>query len=144
MLDGLSGGLFGMLCEDLQWILRDCDHPEEKLRDRAFTRSLDPKGFWRVDRDRPPHHRRTVLAMEAFSALQRHLHASGGELESAVPAFCTENRGDGWIPAVGPDPRLLTWQDCTSPAESWSLCGWHALRVQGVALAHGTTRRPTV
>jgi hypothetical protein len=144
MLDALIAHLFGLGHEDLRWILRDCNHPTEKLRDRAFTRSLDPKGFWRIDRHRQPHHRRTVLAMDASAELQRHIHTSDGELDSGLLAFCAEHREDGWNPPGSLNPRLLSWQDCTSPGESWSLCEWHSRRLQGLWGARGKARHPAV
>lgn len=50
---------------DLAWILRDCDHPVASLRDRRFTRTLDARGFWRIDRELAPpaRHPRRVLAL---------------------------------------------------------------------------------
>ncbi len=45
---------FGLEPTDLDWMLRDCDHPVTALANRVFARRLDPKGFWRVDRELPP------------------------------------------------------------------------------------------
>ena len=56
---------FGLEPEDLAWILRDCHHATARLRDPAFTRSLDSRGFWRIDREQAPDERlpQIVLAL---------------------------------------------------------------------------------
>jgi len=124
-LDAVVAALYGLEQEDFRWILRDCDHPARALADPAFCRGLDTKGFWRVDRRKDPELRHTVLALAAFSDLQR----LGG-----VDAFLSINNGDGWkLPAclrladldLGHDeraqqgqpvverlgPRLIPWQE---------------------------------
>jgi hypothetical protein len=53
-LDAEVAAAFGLGVRDLAWMLRDCGHPAARLRKRSFARGLDPKGFWRVDRDLPP------------------------------------------------------------------------------------------
>ena len=72
-LELLVARAFGLGTDDLEWMLRDCDLPVERLQDRQATARLDPKGFWRVDRKLPPHLRlpiRTLIA--ANSAASRH------------------------------------------------------------------------
>ena len=58
---------FGLRHEDLLWILRQCDHETAQLRDTTFTRSLDSRGFWRIDRELAPSERlpQCVLALAA-------------------------------------------------------------------------------
>jgi hypothetical protein len=70
-LDLLVARAFGLGHDDLAWLLRDCGHPSERLRDHAFTRRLDPKGFWRVDRDLAPRqrHPQQLLAAALPAAL---------------------------------------------------------------------------
>ena len=53
---------------DFAWILRDCDHPQHALASKPFTRTLDPKGFWRVDKAEDPELRHTVLSLVASRA----------------------------------------------------------------------------
>ncbi|MDR0966387.1 MAG: hypothetical protein LBM75_07805 [Myxococcales bacterium] len=122
ILDAIVAALYGLSRDDLRWILRDCDHPKERLSDRAFTRTLDPKGFWRVDKDEDPELRHTVLTLVAFDALMEHLtpnplslkgegakdtsefspspereRGPGGEVLAAVAAFSALNGGEGWF-----------------------------------------------
>src|SRR6185503_19609492 len=54
ILDAIVASLYGLSRDDIRWILRDCDHPREQLAQNAFCRTLDPKGFWRVDKDQDP------------------------------------------------------------------------------------------
>jgi hypothetical protein len=56
---------------ELQWILKESDYAAEPLQDKNFCRTLDPKGFWRVDRDKDPELRHTVLSLVAFKALKQ-------------------------------------------------------------------------
>ena len=53
--------------EVLACILRHCHHATSRLRDPAFTRSLDSRGFWRIDREQAPGERlpQIVLALAA-------------------------------------------------------------------------------
>ena len=53
----------GLGQQDLAWSLRDCHHPTARLRDPAFTRTLDSRGFWRVDRDLLPDQRLPQIAL---------------------------------------------------------------------------------
>lgn len=69
LLDALMADACGLTHGDLRWLLRDCDHPLEKLEDPAFRRRLDPKGFWRIDRRSPPEDRQPVLALRAHAEL---------------------------------------------------------------------------
>jgi len=80
---------YGLTAADMEFILTDCGHPIEKLRTPAFTSDLDPRGFWRVDRERPPHLRLPVQVLECFK--------SGEEMVQPAPS-----------------PRLsgLDWEDC--------------------------------
>ena len=145
ILDAVVAHLYGLIVEDFAWILRDCDHPVERMRDNAFTRSLDPKGFWRVDKEKPPELRHTVLAQIAFHDLQ----ANGLE------AFLAQNNGEGWMlpetlrlsdyglghddraqsaqpvtPLLG--PRFLPWQLKENVAQSWEECRRHAENIRAI------------
>lgn len=53
--------LYGLEHGDLRWILRDCDLPPGSSKQQ-----LDPKGFWRVDKDRPPEERLTVMTLASL------------------------------------------------------------------------------
>jgi len=92
----------GLTPDDLSGILADCGHPVAALRDRATRLSLDPRGFWRVDRDLPPAERTPQLALKAFGILRD----KGPEaLLATVPGV------------VGPSSIDLTWADCESAAK---------------------------
>ncbi len=155
MLDALVAALYGLDRDDLAWILRDCDHPAARLSDKAFCRTLDPKGFWRVDKTQDPELRHTVLSLAAFDDLQ-HAIAAAGSRDAGIQAFCDQHDGDGWMlpealclaelgltrsvdvgayddRARRPQPvrarlgeRFLDWQLAQSPEESWAECERHA------------------
>jgi hypothetical protein len=69
-LDARVALLYGLNESDLAYILSDCDHPAEKLNQKAFTRGLDPRGFWRVDKELSPEGRHTVRTLRAFNAIK--------------------------------------------------------------------------
>lgn len=139
ILDAVVAHLYGLDPEDFAWILRDCDHPIERVNDKAIARTFDPKGFWRVDKDKPPELRHTVLSQVAF----QELNAIGLE------AFLTLNDGEGWmlpktirladyglgnsdrahefVPvAEKMGDRFLAWQLEGTPEDSWKECDRHA------------------
>jgi hypothetical protein len=89
--------LYGLGAADLRWILRDCDHPRERLADPTFCRSLDPKGFWRVDRERDPELRHSVLTLVAFDELRRYATL------------------DAFLPPPTPAPAGSCPRPCASP-----------------------------
>ena len=153
-LEAVVAELYGLEWEDLAWILRECDYPAESLRDKAFRRTFDPKGFWRVDKEKDPELRHTVLSLVASRNLQEMIAAQGGDRERGIEAFCRQNDGDGWMlpealrlsdlglghdeRAKEPQPvrerlgeRFLPWQLEQSAAESWTECERHARNLLG-------------
>ena len=144
-LDALIAELYGLSLDDFAWILRDCAHPSSHINE--IYHSLDPKGFWRVDKTEAPELRHTVLALKAFADLK----------VMGIDAFCALNDGEGWmIPetltfASNPDgtiafdtsegqtvpvrerlgPRFLDWQLAGTPEESWKECEMHARNILG-------------
>ena len=55
MADAVACGAFGLDAHDFRHVLRDCDHPVSNLRAASGQfAALDPRGFWRVDRDKEP------------------------------------------------------------------------------------------
>lgn len=155
MIDAIVAVLYGLDREDFAWILRDCDHPAAKLSENAFCRGLDPKGFWRVDREQDPELRHPVLSLVAFDDLSREISTAGSR-DAGIEAFCAQNDGDGWmlpeqlsIAALGMvrsvdvgqfdaaalesppvrarmGERFLEWQLAQSVEESWAECEMHA------------------
>ena len=138
LLDALVAHRRGLSYESFAELVRGCDHPAAALRTAAFTRGLDPKGFWRVDRDRDPELRLPVLALFAY----RDLCARG------PAAFVAD---DGWsLPAtlrladlgLGHDARARELQPVAARlgpacpeaqvddrARGWDACARHAERL---------------
>ena len=77
---------------DVKHIFHMCDAPANGAR---FVG--DPKGFWRVDKDKPPELRHTVLTQIAFHDLQTKIEAAGGDHEKGIEAFLAQNHGEGWM-----------------------------------------------
>ncbi|MCT7973670.1 Eco57I restriction-modification methylase domain-containing protein [Laspinema olomoucense] len=139
ILDAVVAELYGLDSEDFTWILRDCDYPPAQVCNNAFARTLEPKGFWRVDKDKDPELRHTVLSQIAFHELKR----------LGLETFLNLNDGEGWMlpetvrladyglghdtRAKEPQPvaarlgeRFLPWQLEGSVEESWQECERHA------------------
>ncbi|MBU2602670.1 MAG: hypothetical protein KKA32_10985 [Actinobacteria bacterium] len=62
VIDAQVAKCYALTTEDFEWILRDCDHVVGDLGRNEFTRRLEPKGFWRVDRELAAGARLTGLA----------------------------------------------------------------------------------
>ncbi len=131
--------LFGLSANELGQVLSECDLPVEKSNSKPFTRTLDPKGFWRFEKDKDPELRIAVLAQVAFRELER----------VGLRDFLQMNDGEGWmLPetlrladyGLGHDdrakepqpvasrlgPRFYDWQLEQSVEESWEECERHA------------------
>lgn len=154
ILDAAVALLYGLDFDDLTWILRDCDHPTDKSTSNAFTRTLDPKGFWRVDKEKAPELRHTVLSLVAFADLLARVDAHGGDRDAALASFCADPDDGGWsLPEtlrladyhLGHDDRaqdaqpvrsvlgdrFYDWQLTQDPTESWAECERHARNLLG-------------
>ena len=161
-LDAIVASRFGLDSSQLRWVLRDVDLPVEKMGNRDLTGTLDPKGFWRVDKDKLPELRQTVLSLVAFHDLQAMIETQGGDRDVGIRAFCDQNDGDGWmLPetlcladyGLGHDdrakehqpvasmlgPRFLDWQLAQTPEESWAEC-----ERQARALASSHVNQPSL
>ena len=133
ILDAAVASLYGVTQDDLGQMLNGCDYPADRLGDDDFTRTLDPKGFWRVDKEKPPELRHTVLSLVAF----RDLQAMGLERFVNEWQLPTALRLSDYDPgrddraretqpvAVVLGPRLLEWQTGATP-RSWEECARHA------------------
>lgn len=134
MLDALVAASFELSISDLEWILRGCDVPIG-----MSVPEPDPRGFWRVDKQRVPELRHSVLSLVAFHELER----------VGLERFLSMNDGEGWmLPAtvrladydLGHDdrakqhqvlaaalgPRLHDWQLAQRVEDSWEECARHA------------------
>ncbi|MBU7017130.1 MAG: hypothetical protein HXS44_06440 [Theionarchaea archaeon] len=107
ILDAIIAELYGLCYDDLAWILRD--DPS------------NPKGFWRLDKDKPPELRQTTLTLLAFRRLK----------EIGLEAFCKE---DWQFPKDIQEklgPRFLPWQLEGTPEDTWAECEQHAKNILG-------------
>jgi len=135
ILDALVAAGQGLSFEDFAFILDGCDQPSYGRR----SVRLNPKGLWRVDKDKAPELRHTVLSLVAFHDLQ----------EKGLNAFLAQNNDEGWlIPetlrladySLGHDeraqehqpvasrlgPRFYDWQLNEDVERSWAECAAHA------------------
>lgn len=150
MLNAIAGTAFDIEWNFLKEILSGSDQPDPSAG------SADPKGFWRVDKDKDPELRHTVLSLVAFHDLQQKIEEYGGDSEKGIEAFCSQNNGEGWmLPEklrladydLGHDerakehqpvasrlgPRFYDWQLEQGPEESWRECHLHARNLLGEA-----------
>ena len=86
ILDALHARLAGLTREDLEWLLRDCAHPESDARRDDFTSRLDPNF---ADRLAEVDHRRRCAFVgqldgdDAIRAVGRYEATGSGEAEIA-------------------------------------------------------------
>ena len=148
MIDAVVATFMGLSTSDLRHVLAECDHP------RGDTSGKQPKGFWRVDKNRDPELRHTVLTLIAFHDLESKIQTTGGDREKGIEAFLGQNHGEGWmLPetlrladyGLGHDdrarnpqpvasrlgPRFYDWQLVQSADESWRECHLHARNLLG-------------
>ncbi len=141
--DALAFSAFGLSEIDVMHVLSGSDHPANEVTTRLS------KGFWRVDKDKDPELRHTVLTLVAFHDLEEKIRACGGDREKGIETFLNQNDGEGWmLPetlrlseyGLGHDeraklpqpvasrlgPRFYDWQLTQSPDESWRECRLHA------------------
>ncbi len=154
MMDAVVGAAYGLGRSDMRHILRECDWPVGVVRD------FDMRGFWRVDRDRHPELRHTVLTIVAFDDLSAKIEAEGGDWDRGITAFLSQNAGEGWmLPealrladyGLGHDerarhaqpvasrlgPRFYDWQIAEDPTEVRRERKLHARNLLG-AKGYGT------
>ena len=153
-LDAICAVAMGTNRNMFAHVIKDCDLAVGQLSD-SVRRSLDQKGFWRVDKDKNPELRHTVLALVALNDLEAKIDATGGDHEKGIEAFLTQNHGEGWLLpetlrlsdyGLGRDdrakqprpvasrlgPRFYDWQLVQSAGESWCECHLHARNLLGV------------
>ena len=151
-VDAIVAAIYGCSAGELAHVLQDADLDSTILG--RGNRDLDVRGFWRVDRDKPPELRHTVLTLVAFHDLESKIDAGGGDREGGIEAFLTQNHGEGWmLPetlrladyGLGHDerarqpqpvasrlgPRFYDWQLVQSAEESWRECHLHARNLLG-------------
>ena len=152
VVDAITATIYGCSRDELAHILQDVDLDSAALG--SGTRGLDVRGFWRVDRDRDPELRHTVLTLVAFHDLESKIEDAGGDRERGIESFLTQNHGEGWmLPetlcladyGLGHDerarhpqpvssrlgPRFYDWQLVQHTGESWRECHLHARNLLG-------------
>ena len=93
ILDATVAAMFGLDYSDLQRILKSCDLPSTTIA----ARDLNPKSFWRIDKERDPELRKTVLALVAFHDLETRIELANGNRQEGIGAFFAQNQGEGWL-----------------------------------------------
>jgi len=137
-----------MTSQEIRHLLRNCDLPHLE------PGTLDPKGFWRVDKDKDPELRHTVLTLIAFQDLEQKIREHHGDRDAGIAAFLNQNHGEGWLLpetlrladyGLGHDdraqqhqpvasrlgPRFYDWQLTQTAEESWRECHLHARNLLG-------------
>ena len=113
MVDAAIAAIMGLSTSDLRHILAECDLPNG-------APPTHPKGFWRVDKDRLPEQRQTVLTLLAFKALHQH---GNGDPRRGLSSFLTGQADDWPLPetirladhGLGQDARAQHHQPVASP-----------------------------
>jgi hypothetical protein len=138
MLEAIIAYLFGLDSKELARILAGCDYPTVSFQDKKFARTLDPKGFWRSEREVGPELRLAVLVQVAYRELDR----------VGIDEFVNQQENEGWmLPEMlrladydlGHDerardpqpvaacfgPRFHSWQLEQGVEQSWEECERH-------------------
>ncbi|MGA2152358.1 MAG: hypothetical protein ABSG48_09430, partial [Geobacteraceae bacterium] len=87
MIDAIYAEKYKIELDELRYVLKGCDMPVSMINDAYRSGQIDPKGLWRVDKDKDPELRHTVLTLIAFHDLQ----------EKGLEAFLNQNDGEGWM-----------------------------------------------
>ncbi len=147
---------FRLDLKDVHRILQRCDLPQANIKGSFLAGELDAKGFWRVDKDKDPELRHTVLTVVAFRDLLKKIEEAGGERKSGIEAFLAQNHGEGWMApetlrladyGLGHDdrakehqpvasrlgPRFYDWQLVQTPEERERETHLHARNLLGAA-----------
>ena len=91
-MDATIAAAFGLSYSDLLRILEQCDLPTARIT----ASQLNPKGFWRLDRQLDPELRHTVLTLVAFRDLDSRIQVAG-DLDDGIRDFFAQNGGEGWL-----------------------------------------------
>ena len=155
-LETVHAKILGLDATDVADVLRECDLPVNELKRDKVTAGLSPRGFWRVDKDKDPELRHTVLTLIAFHDLEGKIREHGGDRDAGIAAFLGQNDGEGWLLpetvrladyGLGHDqraqhhqpvasrlgPRFYDWQLVQTAEESWRECHLHARNLLGAS-----------
>ena len=159
-LEAMVGVLFGLNRAEFADILASTDHPVSRVWQDELASTTAPRGFWRVDKDKDPELRHTVLTLVAFHNLEQKIRECSGDRDKGITAFLSQNDGEGWLLpetlrladyGLGHDdrakehqpvasrlgPRFFDWQLTQSAEESWRECHLHARNLLGDAEYQG-------
>src|SRR5690606_35550032 len=89
IVDALAADYFHLDSRHFREVLAECDFG-------LGARPADVKGFWRVDKNKHPEHRHTVLAFVAFRDLEEKIREQGNR-DTGICAFLEQNGGEGWM-----------------------------------------------
>jgi hypothetical protein len=150
MIDAINFAEAGLSGSDCKQIMSGCDYPH------TDSKNLNPKGFWRIDKEKDPELRHTLLSLTSFLNIEEKIRANNGDPAIASQAFFCQNGGEGWmLPetlrladyGLGHDeranlhqpvasrlgPRFYDWQLAQGSEESWRECHLHARNLLGDA-----------
>ena len=148
VIDALIAYWMGLNSTDLRVLMADCDRERD-----AKARGTNPKGFWRVDKDKNPELRQTVLTCVALHDLETTIRENNGDRNMGMQVFA-QNHSGGWIIpetlrladyGMGHDdrakhpqpvanrfgPEFYDWQLAQSLEEAWQECHLHARNLVG-------------
>ena len=148
--DALCFSAYDLGRSEVAYMLGECDLSFASIGAANMPR----KGFWRVDKEKEPELRHTVLTLVAFADLQAKIEAIGGDRDKGIDSFLSQNDGEGWmLPetlrladyGLGHDdraqhpqpvasrlgPRFFDWQLAQTAEESWRECEVHARSLEG-------------
>ncbi len=139
IVDAAVAHSYGLTMSEFSEVLRDCDHPASALQSKRFTRTLDPKAFWRAEKEKHPECRHSVLSLIAFGELERigldaFIGAEGDEgwmiperLRLADYGLGHDDRASEYQPVASVfGDRFYDWQLAQPAEESWEECARHA------------------
>jgi len=129
MADALVATAFGLTGHELHHILSECEHPSGELASPGFAGSLAPSGFWRVDKDRDPELRHSVLVREALESLTEWGTDRVAEWDWQLPDTLTL-RGRAFRVRERMGPQLLPQQEKTFQPGGWDECRRLAEQIQ--------------
>ena len=89
VLDAVAFATANLSHDDVRHLLAGCDMPV------ASPAPGNPKGFWRLDTNKPPELRHTLLSLVAFDDLMATIRRVG-DRDGGIRAFLDQHEGDGW------------------------------------------------
>jgi len=79
MIEAIVAKQYGLSLEDLLFITKDCSYSIDSLRDSNLRRTLDQRGFWRIDSDLPAEFRLTNRVVYYYEMIGQKWENEGEE-----------------------------------------------------------------